>query len=76
MVPFYYVRTQEKVEIALLDMFDCLKVNKYTDETRTTFTKTIRVPLITHFDKNFANFVRNSDHKRRPLPIPIAGLRM
>jgi len=75
MLPFYYVRTQEKVEIALLDMFNNLRVNKYTDSSRTTFTKTIKVPIVTHHDKNFANFYRNNDHKKRPLPLPIAGLR-
>ena len=31
MTPYYYVRTQEKVEIALLDMFNNIVVNKYSD---------------------------------------------
>jgi len=75
MVPFYYVRTQEKVEIALLDMFNNLKVNKYTDDSRTTFTKTLHVPLINNSDKNFANWWANNQTATRPVPIPIAALR-
>lgn len=75
MRPFYYVRTQEKVEIALLDMFNNLIVNKYTNLSRTDIARIIRVPIITHYDKNFANWYRNADHKKRPLPLPLGGLR-
>lgn len=75
MVPYYYVRTQEKVEIALLDMFNNIKVNKYTDLERKSYTKTIRVPIVINQDKNFANWFRSVDHKKRPMPIPIGGLR-
>ena len=75
MLPFYYVRTLEKVEIALLDMFNNLRVNKYTDITRTNYTKTVSVPVHTHSDKNFANHWRNRHEKKKPLPIPCAGLR-
>jgi hypothetical protein len=75
MLPFYYVRSLEKVEIALLDMFNNLRVNKYTDITRTNYTKTVKVPVHTHSDKNFANHWRNRQEKKKPLPIPCAGLR-
>jgi len=75
MRPFYYVRTLEKVEIALLDMFNNLTVNKYHDVSRTTFDKSVPVPLMTHLDKNFANHWRNRQKKRIPLPLPCAGLR-
>lgn len=75
MVPFYYIRTLEKVEIALLDMFNNLRVNKYTDITRKNYTKTVKVPVMTHSDKNFANHWRNRQTKKMPLPLPCAGLR-
>jgi hypothetical protein len=75
MVPYYYVRTQEKCEIALLDMFNNIKVNKYTDLDRVNYTKTIRVPIVINQDKNFANWFRSVDYKKRAMPIPIGGLR-
>jgi len=75
MRPFYYIRTQEKVEIALLDMFNNLIVNKYENLSRTDVARIIHVPIVTHYDKNFANWYRNRDHKKRPLPLPIGGLR-
>lgn len=75
MVKFYFVRTQEKCEIALIDMFNNIVVNKYTDLDRKNYTKTIRVPIVINQDKNFANWYRSVDHKRRPMPIPIGGLR-
>lgn len=75
MVPYYYVRTQEKVEIALLDMFNNIVVNKYSDLTRTSYTKTLRVPIVINQDKNFANWFRNVEEKKRTLPIPLGGLR-
>ena len=75
MLPFYYVRTLEKIEIALMDMFNDLRVNKYNDISRTTYTKTVPVPLMTHVDKNFANFWRSRLKAKMPLPIPCAGLR-
>ena len=75
MVPFYYCRISEKCEIALLDMFNNLVVNKYSDLSRTTYTKTIKVPIVINQDKNFANWFRNVEEKKRTLPIPIGGLR-
>lgn len=75
MTPFYFVRTQEKCEIALLDMFNNIVVNKYTDLDRINYTKTIRVPIVINQDKNFANWFRSVDYKKRAMPIPIGGLR-
>lgn len=75
MVPYFYCRTQEKCEIALLDVFNNLIINKYTDLSRVNFTKTIKVPIVINYDKNFANWYRNADTKTRPIPIPIGGLR-
>ncbi len=75
MVPYYYVRTQEKVEIALLDMFNNIRVNKYTDLQRVNYSKTLKVPVVINYDKNFANWYRNTTTATKPIPIPIGGLR-
>lgn len=75
MLSFYYVRTIEKLEICLIDLFNDLRVNKYSDVSRTTYTKTVPVPITIHADKNFANHWRNRESKKIPLPIPCAGLR-
>ena len=75
MIPFYYVRTQEKVEIALLDMFNDLKVNKYTNVERTEFSKTVRVPIVIHQSSDFANWWSNANTAQQPMPVPIGGLR-
>lgn len=72
---FYYVRTLERVQIALLDMFNDIAVNKYSDINRKNVVKTIKVPLVTHFDKNFANWYQNQSAKKRTMPLPILGLR-
>ncbi len=75
MVPFYYVRTQEKVEIALLDMLNNLKVNKYTNVERTDYSKTVRVPIVIHQNSDFVNWWSNSNTATQPMPVPIGGLR-
>lgn len=75
MLPFYYVRTLEKLEIAFLDVVNDLHVNKYTDITRTKYTKSVPVPVFTYSSKNFANHWRNRESKKIPMPIPCAGLR-
>lgn len=75
MVPYYYVRTLERVHIALADMFNNIYVNKYSNVERNRVMKTVKVPcIIGHYDKNFANFIRNVQ-KKRNVPVPIIGLR-
>ena len=44
MTPFYYVREIDKIEIALLDVFNNLRVNKYKDEKKTVVDRTVRHP--------------------------------
>ena len=73
---FYFVRTVERVEIALLDVFNDMKVNKYDDITRTTYTRTVPIPVYTTVDKNFVNHWRNRTAAKIPMPIPCAGLRL
>ena len=75
MVPFYYTRINLKTEVALLDMFNDIRINKYSDLSSTEIVKTIRVPIVTQYDKNFANWYRNVCNKKRPMPLPIGGLR-
>ncbi len=72
---FYYVRTLEKVQIALLDVFNDIRINKYSGIDRKQIVKTIKVPLVTHFDKNFANWYENQLVKKPLMPLPILGFR-
>ena len=75
MVPYFYVRTLERVHIALADVFNNIYVNKYSNVERNRVVKTVKVPcVIGHYDKNFANFIRNVQ-KKRNVPVPIIGLR-
>lgn len=57
MTPYYYVREIEKIEIALLDVFNNLRVNKYKDTKRQIFDRTVRIPIVTHTNDDFANWV-------------------
>ena len=75
MTPYYYVREIEKVMIALMDVFNNLRVNKYTDMTRTTYTQTIAVPLVTHNNDDFMNYVSSTMTTQKPMPVPVAGFR-
>lgn len=72
---FYYLRTLERLQISLLDMFNDLRVNKYSDITRKQIIKSVKIPLVTHFDPKFANWYQNQLPKRKLIPLPIAGLR-
>lgn len=75
MRPFYYVRTIEKVHIALADMFNDLVINKYSSLSREEILRTHRVPLVIGgYDKNFGNFIRNLG-KKYNMPTPVMGLR-
>jgi len=75
MVPFYYVRLTEKLEIALLDMFNNLRVNKYTGPSRTSYDRTVRVPIVIHQSSQFANWWSNSQTPKKTMPIPVVGFR-
>lgn len=72
---FYFVRTKEKLEIALSDVFNDIYVNKYTDLERVDYSKTVKVPLVLQYDGNFANWYDTICLKKKPMPLPIAGLR-
>jgi len=73
---FYYVRMIEKVEIALADMFNGMRVNKYSDINRKIPVKTVDVPLVVYYDPSFGNWVSNNRPKDRILRLPMAGLRL
>lgn len=75
MTPFYYVREIDKIEIALLDVFNNLRVNKYKDEKKTIVDRTVRIPIVTHTSDDFANWVSTVRAKKIPQPVPVAGLR-
>lgn len=75
MVPFYHPRVFERVNIALLDLFDRVRVNRYNKDG--TVRKRIKVPLTFHFSKNFAEFILNTqDNPESKHTTPILGLRM
>lgn len=73
---FYYIKTIQKVEIALGDMFNNIRVNKYSDVNRTQIIKSLKVPLVMSPNKNFSNWYENQLVKRQLLPLPIMGLRL
>lgn len=75
MVPYYHPRIFERVNIALLDLFDRVRVNRYNKDG--TVRKRIKVPLTFHFSKNFADFILNTqDNPESKHTTPILGLRM
>lgn len=75
MTPFYYVREIEKLLVAIYDMFDNLRVNKYTDMNRTEYADTVRVKLVTHYSDDFANWLSSTMSKQQLQVLPVAGLR-
>lgn len=75
MTPYYYVREIEKIMIALMDVFNNMRVKKYTNTSRTESDRTIAVPIITHSSSNFANLVSSTQTSQEPMPVPIIGFR-
>lgn len=75
MRPFYYVRTIEKILIGLIDMFNNMYVNKYDDMNRTTYSRSAKIPIITHNNANFTNFWSSTQYKQQTVPYPIGAIR-
>ena len=75
MKPFYYVRTIEKILIGLIDMFNNMYVNKYDDMSRTTYSRSVKIPIITHNNANFTNFWSITQYKQLTVPYPIGAIR-
>lgn len=75
MRPFYYVRTIEKILIGLIDMFNNMYVNKYDDMNRTTYSRSAKIPIITHNNANFTNFWSSTQYKQQTIPYPIGAIR-
>lgn len=75
MVPFYDPRVFERVNLAILDLFDRIEICRYNADG--SIRKKIRVPITIHFSKVFADFVLNTQvHKESKHTTPILGLRM
>lgn len=72
---YYYVREIEKILIGIYDMFDNLRVNKYADAARKVVDKTVKIPLVTHYSKDFANYLSSTTSKQILAVLPVAGLR-
>ena len=75
MTPYYYVREIEKIMIALMDVFNNLRVKKYKDLSRTDSDRTVAVPIVTHNSANFANYVASTQTSQEPMPVPVIGFR-
>lgn len=75
MTPVYYVREIEKVMIAIMDVFNNLRVKRYNDQNRTDENRTVAVPLYTHNSDDFANYVSSTATGQEPLKVPCAGFR-
>lgn len=75
MRPFYYVRTIEKILIGVIDMFNNMYVNKYDDMNRTTYSRSVKIPIITHNNANFTNFWSSTQYKQPTVPYPIGAIR-
>lgn len=76
MRPFYHPRIFERVNIALLDMFNSIELNRYDADFNVE--KIIRVPIVFYYDKSIAEFVMNttSTKKESKHSAPILGLRL
>lgn len=75
MTPVYYVREIEKVMIAIMDVFNNLRVKRYDDQNRTVENRTVAVPLYSHNSDDFANYVSSTATAQEPMPVPCAGFR-
>lgn len=74
MVPYYYPRVIERVSTAILDIFNDVQINRFDEDNNVV--KIIDVPLIYHYNKNFAEFIMNtSRNKESRHTTPIMGLR-
>lgn len=75
MRPFYYVRTIEKILIGLIDMFNNMYVNKYDDMNRVDYSRSAKIPIITHNNANFTNFWSSTQYKQQTVAYPIGAIR-
>lgn len=56
-------------------MFNDVKINRFAEDG--TLDKVIDVPIISHYNKNFAQFIRNTSRvKESQFQIPVMGLRI
>ena len=75
MTPVYYVREIEKIMIAIMDVFNNLRVKRYDDQNRTIEDRTVAIPLYTHNSDDFANYVSSTATAQEPMAVPCAGFR-
>jgi len=75
LVPYYYPRVIERVTTAIIDVFNDIRINRFDDDGNVS--KIIDVPIVHHYNKNFAQFIRNTSKiKESQHQIPIMGLRL
>ena len=75
MTPYYYVREIEKIMIAIMDVFNNLRVKKYKDLNRKDADRTVAVPIVTHNSSNFTNLWASTQTQQEPMPVPVIGFR-
>lgn len=56
-------------------MFNNMYVNKYDDMYRTTYSRSAKIPIITHNNANFTNFWSSTQYKQLTVPYPIGSIR-
>ena len=56
-------------------MFNNMYVNKYDDMNRTTYSRSVKIPIITHNNANFTNFWSSTQYKQQTVPYPIGAIR-
>lgn len=75
MFPYYDSKIFERVNIAMLDSFDRLQINRYSADGN--IKKVIHVPVIFHTSKTFSEYVLNTQNeKESKFTCPIVGLRI
>ena len=75
MVPYYYPRVIERINTALIDVFNDVQINRFNEDG--TISKIIDVPIIPHYSKNFAEYIINTNRvKESRYQTPIMGLRI
>jgi hypothetical protein len=75
MKPYYYYRTIERVNIALIDMFNNISINRF-DELN-NISKIIKCNVIFHGDKSFTEYYMNITRRKEGKHVtPVLGLRI
>ena len=56
-------------------MFNNMYVNKYDDMNRVDYSRSAKIPIITHNNANFTNFWSSTQYKQQTVAYPIGAIR-